>query len=90
MALLNFSPSPLGVRFANENDVCYYCLKEYYDSLDKNNRDIIIARGDLKGKLTNQKIWNNKGANNIVICQKHLHQILEECGPYTEEDNGEK
>lgn len=87
MAILNFNQSPVGVRFANENDVCYYCLKEYYNSLDKNTRDIIVAREDLKGRLTNQKIWNNKGANNIVICKDHLHKILEECEP---DKDGEK
>ena len=85
MAIINNVDNPLDVKFGLESDVCYYCLKEYYDSLNPETIDVIVARENLKGRLTGKKIWKNKGANNIVICPEHLQKIYKEVVPDGEE-----
>jgi len=61
------------VSLANNYDVCYYCLKKHM----QNNKitSPILARTELQGNLEGKKVWKNKGASQVVICQKHIEDI---------------
>ena len=68
----------LNVEFANENDVCDFCLME--ESIAREDT-LAVSTVDLKkklaGKLTGQKILKLRPVN-IVICKNHLEKILQE------------
>ena len=78
MALMTKLENNLNVEFANENDVCDFCLME--ESIAREDT-LAVSTVDLKkklaGKLTGQKILKLRPVN-IVICKNHLEKILQE------------
>ena len=80
MSVFTKIESQFDVKFANENDVCFYCLKEYMHDkfLNHEETDPVRAREELKNRLTGQKIYKNKGAYSITICKEHIKKIADE------------
>ena len=82
MSLYQKIEQPYDVKFATENDVCDYCLKEYMKELFDEGKeyDPVRCRENLKNRLTNQKIYKLGGAYSVTICKDHLKKIYEAMG----------
>lgn len=76
MALLEKEIDELDVDFGKEPDVCLYCVKDLLKNVELENKNIVYAEKELRGKLVGQRIYRNK-RRNLVICADHLKKIVE-------------